>query len=244
MAIDWRRHRRDEHGLGGARDFLRQIVYGGNDGIVTTFAVVSGFAGAEATGTAQIGALAVLVFGLANLFADGVSMGLGEVLAARSQAVLHDSQRRGQLRDLAEHPAQERRELVQILQERGLTPDAAARVAEDMMTSPEFVADLMMAYELDMPESPDRSPYLGGLLTFVSFILFGFLPLLPYILRDPLAPETFGLSVAATATALALLGLLRARVTGERLWRGMAETLSVGGVCAVTAYGVGALVAG
>ncbi|ROU04180.1 VIT1/CCC1 transporter family protein [Histidinibacterium lentulum] len=244
MTINWRRHRREEHGLGGPRDFLRQIVYGGNDGIVTTFAVVSGFAGAEAAGTAEIGAIAVLVFGLANLFADGVSMGLGEVLAARSQAVLHDRQRRGQLRELKDHPEKERAELVQILEERGLDPAAARRVSRELVASPDLVADLMMTYELEMPESPERSPYLGGLSTFVSFILFGFLPLIPYMLRDPLAPGTFGLAVAATAAALALLGILRAVVTRERLLRGMAETLSVGGICAVVAYGVGALVAG
>ncbi|WP_439103659.1 VIT1/CCC1 transporter family protein, partial [Celeribacter marinus] len=65
-------------------DHLKQIVYGGNDGIVTTFAIVAGFAGAESQGAAQIGALAVLLFGLANLFADATSMGLGEFLSARA----------------------------------------------------------------------------------------------------------------------------------------------------------------
>ncbi|WP_366942774.1 VIT1/CCC1 transporter family protein [uncultured Paracoccus sp.] len=67
--------------IGPLREFLGQIVYGGNDGIVTTFAIVAGFAGARADGTASVGAIAVLLFGLANLFADAVAMGLGAVPA-------------------------------------------------------------------------------------------------------------------------------------------------------------------
>ncbi len=244
MSYDWPRHRREVHGVGGAGDFLRQIVFGGNDGIITTFAVVAGFAGAEATGTAEIGALAVLIFGLANLFADATSMGLGEVLAARSQAKLYAHQRAGQLAELADDPAGERAELEQILRERGLSPGAAERVAGEMMSSPDFVADLMMTYELDMPEAPGGNLYLGGLSTFVAFVLFGLMPLLPYVLMDPLAPQTFGWSVAATAVALATLGALRARVTREGLLQSLVETLGLGGICAVVAYGVGALVAG
>jgi VIT1/CCC1 family predicted Fe2+/Mn2+ transporter len=70
---------------------LREIVYGGNDGIVTTFAVVAGFQGAAAgEHAAAIGAVAVLLFGLANLLADGTAMGLGAFLSARSQRDVHN----------------------------------------------------------------------------------------------------------------------------------------------------------
>ena len=79
------RHKADEHRITPLQDYIRQIVYGGNDGIVTTFAVVAGFAGLAAEGTAEVGVLAVLLFGLANLFADATAMGLGEFLSARSE---------------------------------------------------------------------------------------------------------------------------------------------------------------
>ena len=62
--MDWQAHRRDAHALGRTQEFLKQIVYGGNDGIVTTFAIVAGFAGAAADGVAQIGGIAVLLVGL------------------------------------------------------------------------------------------------------------------------------------------------------------------------------------
>lgn len=82
------------------RTFLRQITYGGNDGIVTTFAIVAGFAGAEAQGVVGVGTVAVLIFGMANLLADGVSMGMGEFLSDRStRALYRDRMQRAKRRD-------------------------------------------------------------------------------------------------------------------------------------------------
>jgi len=80
------RHKAVEHRVGRLQEHLKQIVYGGNDGIVTTFSVVAGFAGYGAEGAATVGGVAVLLFGLANLFADGTAMGLGEYLSSASQA--------------------------------------------------------------------------------------------------------------------------------------------------------------
>ena len=80
---EFRQHLATEHNLGRFSEFLREIVYGGNDGIVTTFAVVAGFAGAGAEGAAAVGAIAVLLCGLANVFADAASLGLGPFRASR-----------------------------------------------------------------------------------------------------------------------------------------------------------------
>ncbi|MDV7145823.1 VIT1/CCC1 transporter family protein [Tropicimonas sp. TH_r6] len=243
MNIDWGIHRREEHGLGQIQEYLKQIVYGGNDGIVTTFAIVAGFAGASADGAAQIGALAVLVFGLANLFADAVSMGLGEFLSTRSQRDLYVSHRRIELEELEANPEHERRELVQMLVERGLEPVAADRMSRELIQCPELVADMMMSYELEMPDMRNGSPALDGLMTFLSFVTFGAIPLAPYFLFEPTV-ATFYASVAATFSALVLLGILRWWSTRESMLRCVGETVLVGSVCAVVAYGVGAIVGG
>src|SRR6056297_1170612 len=127
--MDWTDHRREQHNIGALQDSLKQIVYGGNDGIVTTFAIVAGFAGANADGAAQIGGLAVLVFGLANLFADAVSMGLGEYLSLRSQHDLYRARRESEMREIATNPEQERMELFEILRQRGLPAGEADTAA-------------------------------------------------------------------------------------------------------------------
>jgi VIT1/CCC1 family predicted Fe2+/Mn2+ transporter len=239
--MDWQRHRREAHDLGRAQEFLKQIVYGGNDGIITTFAVVAGFAGAQADGVAQIGGLAVLVFGLANLFADAVSMGLSEFLSLRSQHDLYRTRRQSELREIRDNPEQERIELFEILRERGLPASEADTTATILARHPEIMADLMMSYEFGMQSPDTESPAMNGLMTFASFVTFGSTPLVPYFLLEP-TPSTFQLSVLATALALVALGLLRGYATKERLLRTVSETLAVGGVCAVVAYIVGWLV--
>ncbi|MFT6104682.1 MAG: VIT1/CCC1 family predicted Fe2+/Mn2+ transporter [Paracoccaceae bacterium] len=236
-------HRDEIHHQGTLQDNLKQLVYGGNDGIVTTFAIVAGFAGAGASGVDQIGALAVLVFGLANLFADAAAMGLGEFLSARSQRDVYDAQRAIELREYHEHPEQERDELVEMMTERGLSHADASVAADHIMKSPELVIDMMMSYELEMPDMRNTAPAFDGLVTFVAFLVFGCIPLIPYFLLDP-TNSTFWLSVWATFGALVLLGILRFWATRERIFRCIGETVLVGGICAVLAFAVGAIVGG
>lgn len=241
--MDWTEHRRQAHDQSSLKEYLRQIVFGGNDGIVTTFAIVAGFAGAAAEGVAQIGGLAVLVFGLANLFADGVSMGLGEFLSARSQADLYRARRQEELAEIQRVPDHEQLELIEILKQRGMPDADASDVARRLMHHPDIVADLMMTYEFGMHVPEEDSPAVNGLFTFGSFVVFGAVPLVPYFLR-PADNVSFYLSCAATAAALIALGLLRWRATNQGLWRSLSETLAVGGTCAFVAYGVGWLVGG
>lgn len=229
--------------LARTQQYLKQIVYGGNDGIVTTFAVVSGFAGASADGAAQIGALAVLVFGLANLFADGVSMGLGEFLSARSQTKLYAARRAellGRVRGSADVAAQG---LAAQFEQRGMGAADAARAANYLQRDDEVATDLLMRLSADEPAASDGRAGRNGLVTFLSFILFGSIPLTPYFIHAGGA-HNFSLSVVATFAALSALGLLRSHATGERAARAVGETVAIGGLCAAIAFGVGHLVGG
>ncbi len=235
---DLARHRRDEHRISPLQDHIRQIVYGGNDGIVTTFAVVAGFAGLAAEGTAEVGVIAVLLFGLANLLADGTAMGLGEFLSARSERDVYRAIRARERSEIDANPAAEIAETVEILEARGVSPADAAEMAAILSRNPEMMADFMMQYEIGLPDTTGDVPWLNGLVTFGSFVVFGIVPLLPYIALGGGA-SVFALSCAATAGAMAALGLLRWRAGDEGLARCLGETLLVGGTCAVVAFAVG-----
>ncbi len=243
MEFDLERHRKDAHNIGHLQDYLKQIVYGGNDGIVTTFAVVAGFSGFGADGAAGLGGIAVLLFGLANIFADGTSMGLGEFLSSRSERDLYIAHRQKELREIAERPDAERAEVEAILRAHGMADDDARQMTEIFLRNPELMADFMMVYELGMPDTTGESPAVKGLFMFLAFVIFGAVPLSPYFVLDP-APETFLVSIAATFTALVGLGLLRWYATTVNPLRCIFETVLVGGTCAVVAYAVGALLAG
>ncbi|KAB7615735.1 GMP synthase [Amylibacter sp. SFDW26] len=231
-------HKRQEHSISRVGEFIKQIIYGGNDGIVTTFAVVAGFAGAGSDGIAQIGGIAVLLFGLANLFADAAAMGLGEFLSARSERDLYYSIREKEIYEIEHNTTMERIETLEILEEKGISSDDARAMADIMQKYPDYYADFMMTYEIGMSDPEGENPALNGLATFSAFMVFGVIPLLPYFILDPIQ-STFHLSVIATFSALTILGLLRYWVIKQNITRCVGETVLVGGVCAAVAYSVG-----
>jgi VIT1/CCC1 family predicted Fe2+/Mn2+ transporter len=243
MTLDLRKHRAEVHGFGRLQENLAQIVYGGNDGIVTTFAVVAGFAGARAEGIVAMGAVAVLLFGFANLFADATSMGLGAFLSARSRRDVYAVIRAQELRAIRHGLDGERAEVHAILEDRGVAEADRAAFLSVLERNPALMADFMMAYEFGLPDPDGDNPARDAAYTFAAFLLFGLIPLMPYILL-PADAAAFAVSVVATFGALFLLGLLRWYATQERLAACLAETVLVGGICAAVAYGVGMVIGG
>jgi vacuolar iron transporter family protein len=225
------------------RTYLKQIVYGGNDGIVTTFAIVAGFAGAQAQGAATVGTLAVLVFGMANLTADAVSMGLGEFLSGRSNRDIFRARHAEAMQAAAADPAQAAARLAGHLAVQGLSPSDARHAADHLAASPRLMADLSLRYDHGMEAPGGHNPAARAWMTFGAFVVFGIIPILPYLIA-PTGGTSFAVSLAATALALTLLGLLRWSVSAEALWRCVGETLAIGGLSAIVAYGAGLTMAG
>ncbi len=228
-------------GLARTQEYLKQIVFGGNDGIVTTFAIVAGFQGANAEGAAQVGALAVLVFGFANLFADAVSMGLGEFLSGRSARDLYTGQHNEVLRRIAADPKGEATALTDLLQRRGIDPEDAGPLAAIFARNPALFAEMVLTYGQNMPQPDHGNLRARALMTFLAFVVFGFIPICPFVFL-PATGATFVVATLATAAALVALGVLRWNATEESLLRCVGETVLVGGICALVAYVVGAAV--
>ncbi len=240
---DLRRHLKDDHGITTFQENLRQIVYGGNDGIVTTFAIVAGFAGAGADGIVQIGGIAVILFGLANLFADATAMGLGEFLSHRSERDVYRATRKRELELMKTAPDEEFSEVVSLLQKEGMPNRDALQMADILERNPKLMADFMMRYEFGMGDADASNGIKEGSITFASFLVFGVVPLIPYFLLEPIQ-STFYLSSLATLGALIALGLLRWTATREFVLRCVGETVLVGGTCALVAYAVGVIIGG
>lgn len=214
-------------------------MYGGNDGIVTTFAVVAGFAGAQAGGSVVgFGYLAVLLFGLANLFADGASMSLGNFLSIRSEQDRYRKEERKEIREINKNPHIEKAESAQILKQQGFSQEHATQLVEIYASNKPFWVDFMMKYELEMPNPFDVNPFYTGLATLLAFIGFGAIPLIPYMLPLSIG-DPFSLAIISTMVALILLGLLRYKVTEESLLKSVGEIVLVGGISASIAYFVG-----
>ena len=235
------------HGLrvrltGAFAGYFKEVIYGGIDGIVTTFAVVAGFAGAalSSSETTQLSFAIVLLFGLANLFADAASMGLGNFLSVRSEKDLYQVTRAKERAGLQQDPVCEREETIRILQEKGFAYEHATVLADTYKHNEEYWLDFMMHHKQALPDPRGEKEIFTGLATFFSFMTFGAIPLLPFILQDNGDASTaFLYSCIGTFTALVVLGLLKWRVVGDRLLSSLGEVVLVGGTAAVIAYFVG-----
>jgi len=223
-------------------DYFKEIIYGGIDGIVTTFAVVAGFAGASMSNdfTVQVSFLIVLLFGLANLFADAASMGLGNFLSVRSEKDLYNSKRAKESVLVIENHDAEMAETIQIMIKKGFSVEQAEALAHIYKTNHDYWVDFMMQHDLKMSDPRGENEIFTGLATFVSFLFFGSIPLIPFILQsEGSALLAFIFSSLGTLGALVALGFLKWRVIGTRLLPSLVEVVLVGGTAAILAYVVG-----
>jgi len=225
---------------------LKELVYGGIDGIITTFAVVAGFTGATMMNVEQVengttlSASVVLIFGLANLFADGFSMGVGDFLSSRAERKLFDRERYKEVSAIKDDEDFEYDETIFILMENGFTKEDARTVTDIYKKNPDFWAEFMMRHELNMTQ-PENSPVRSAVITFIAFIVFGSVPLLPYMIDIPSFDGKFVTASIFAAIALGILGIIRAKFTKECILRSVTEIVGLGMIAAFIAYFVGTL---
>jgi VIT1/CCC1 family predicted Fe2+/Mn2+ transporter len=215
---------------GPRHNYLRDWIYGGIDGSVTTFAVVSGVAGA------RLSPWIILVMGFANLFADGFSMAASNFLGTKAE---HEDLKRLEAienRHIELTPEGEREEVRQIFLAKGFSGDDLSRVVELVTADRTRWVRTMLTEEYGLPQEV-RSAWLASLSTFSAFLLCGLVPLLPFLLglEQPLA-----LSLTLTAAVFFAIGSIKSRWSIAAWWSSGLSTLLVGAVAAGLAYGVGA----
>lgn len=205
---------------------------GANDGIVSTAGLVIGVAGA----TTARGP--ILTAGVAGLVAGAVSMALGEYVSVSSQ---RDSERAllaKERRELTEFPEAELEELIGIYQAKGLTPETARKVGEELTAHDVFAAHVDAELGID----PDAltNPWHAAISSAISFTLGALLPLLAIVLASPTmrVPLTFALVMVA----LAITGTVSAQMGGAGRRRATARLLIGGAAAMAVTYAVGQLI--
>lgn len=216
--------------------YVREVVYGGVDGVVTTLAVISGFVGASQAGI-ELSTLVVLLFGLANLLADATSMGLGNFLGVRSEKAAFNRHRERQ-----ENEYEDKDRAIEatkyLMQKKGYSYEDAQALAPIIYNCKEHWLEFTLTEELGV-HNEDTNTVISSLFTFGSFIAFGMLPIFPFLINN--LNYQYIWALGAALLSLTVLGLLRQYITKEPWFKAVGETVLVGGVSAIIAYGVGSL---
>ncbi|MFD2201771.1 VIT1/CCC1 transporter family protein [Shivajiella indica] len=216
------------------QNYLREFVYGGIDGAVTTFAVVAGAYGAN------LEPAIIIILGFANLFADGFSMSVGAYLSAKSEKEHYKKHRNIEYWEIETIPEIERKEVEDIYRNKGFEGKLLQDVVDVIVSDKDRWVDEMMKNELEMiPDS--KSPFKIGLATLISFIVVGFIPLVVYVYDffEETTIDTFFWTSTFTCIAFVVIGWLKSFVNQTNILKSVSETLVLGIVAALVAYYVG-----
>jgi VIT1/CCC1 family predicted Fe2+/Mn2+ transporter len=220
-----------EHHFSQRIGWLRAAVLGANDGIVSTASLIVGVA---AAGTARQG---ILIAGLAGLVAGAMSMAAGEYVSVSSQKDTEAADLERESRELEAEPERELQELQGIYESRGLEPDLALRVAEQLTARGALAAHARD--ELGFTEVSTARPIQAALASAGTFAVGAALPLV----AAALVPRSSTVPVVATSSLvfLAVLGTLAAGVGGANRWRGALRVLFWGALAMALTTLVGRL---
>lgn len=227
----------EPHGAVGS-SYVKSIVFGGLDGIITTFSIVAAVAGASLTPEV------VLMMGFANLLSDGISMGLGDYLSESAEIAYIRSEYKRELFELQSNPEMELQEMIDIYKKKGVNEADAKQILVPMMKYTDLFLHHMMVLELGL-QTPDEdeNPVKNGLVTFGSFVAFGSVPMWVYLViwGTSYTDEqgAFGIACGFTALTMFLLGATQARLTRQPILKTGSLLMMNGCIAAAAAYLIG-----
>jgi VIT1/CCC1 family predicted Fe2+/Mn2+ transporter len=216
---------------------LRAAVLGANDGLVSNLSLVMGVAGA----TVASGSHAVLIAGIAGLLAGAISMALGEWLSVQSSRELYHYQIQTEKEEIEQSPEEEIQELALIYESRGISAEAARKMADQMLANQDSALETLAREELGVdPKELGGSAWEAALTSFILFTIGAIIPLSPFIFTNGL-PAVF-ISIAVSAVGLFLLGAVITLFTGRSILFSGFRMVLFGLTAAAVTFGIGSLI--
>jgi VIT1/CCC1 family predicted Fe2+/Mn2+ transporter len=212
--------------------WLRPTVFGMVDGLVSNFGLIAGVAAASS------GARPVMIAGVAGLLAGAFSMASGEYVSVRSQNESMQAEVEVERLELKHNPEAELAELTQIYIDRGVDPELAQLVAEQLSVDPKQALEIHAKEELGVDIHDLPSPWVASGSSFLSFSLGALLPLLPFLF----GADVLWLAAILTLAGLFITGAITARFTTRPWYYAGGRQLALGAVTFAITYGIGHLI--
>ncbi|KAN0024111.1 hypothetical protein ACTFIV_008507 [Dictyostelium citrinum] len=223
--------------------YLKSIIYGGMDGLVSIFVSI---AVSFSSSDAKISVLLIIV--LSKLVAGAISMGMGDYLGTQADIDFAKGERKREAWEVEFYLEGEKSEMIEIYTKKGIPEEVAREVVDILSLNPKGFVDVMMVEELGiMPDVESQSPWKNGLVNFTSFVFFGILPLLPYLAFLAIATATkipsdqhlylFLIVIGITALTLFLIGIFKAKSTNTKWYKSGATTVIFGVIGAAAGLG-------
>ena len=213
---------------------LREVVFGAQDGILSTVALVTSVA--VAVGETST----VLVAGLAAAFAGMISMATGAYLGSRAEQDVVRAEIAREAQELEENPAEELAELVVIFQREGRTYEEASQLADEISRDKDLWLRTLIEKEVGISLDETTNPVKDALAMGVSFVVAALVPIIPYLFLED--RRAIAVSVVAALVGLFVLGFGKGRLVQKSPWLQGLEILGIGVVSAGVGLALGDLI--
>jgi VIT1/CCC1 family predicted Fe2+/Mn2+ transporter len=201
------------------------------DGLVSNFAIVALVAAASNT------ARPVVLAGVAGLVGGAISMGSGEYISVRSQNESMQAEVEVERHELLHNTDAEIAELAQMYVDKGVDPELAQLVSEQLSQDPERALEIHAQEELGVDIHDLPNPQVAAISSFLAFSIGAFIPLIPFLFAAKVLP----IAAALALIALFVTGALTSRFTTRTWWYAGGRQVVVGLVSAGVTYGIGNL---
>ena len=232
-------HEMNEHRIGHL--YLRDMLLGANDALISVFALVTGVFGGGLT------AGLIFLAGLSGALAGALSMGIGEFLSTKSQNQVFEGEKRIEIDHIKLFPEYEKSEIVQIYKEKGFEGELLDQIVEHLASTPEQMLKTMMLEEFGYKEEEKRNPFFSMSIMFITFILGSLVPLLPFylsVIQFIPVNTAFYITITLTAVILFLVGVAKTYYTrGNKLSSGLENSL-LGLLAGIITFILGSLITG
>ena len=216
-------------------EIVRDVVIGMADGLTVPFALAAGLSGAVATTSI------IVTAGFAEIVAGSIAMGLGGYLAGRSDVEHYDSEYERELYEIDHMLEHEKDEVVEILENYGLTHAESIPIVESLAARPKDFADFMMRFELGLEKPNPKRALQSGATIGGAYVFGGLIPLVPYIIFSEVRPALLW-SAAVTVVALFVFGYIKGQFTGAKPLKSALQTALIGSVAAGAAFFIAKLI--
>ncbi|HEY5093846.1 MAG TPA: VIT1/CCC1 transporter family protein [Candidatus Eremiobacteraceae bacterium] len=224
----------EERGRIATRSRIRELVFGAQDGILTTVGVVSSIFGAAQSNSV------ILLAGLASAFAGMVAMTAGSYLSSKAEDDVAASEIQREMREISERPAEELAELVEIYKRQGMAPELARDAALEVARDPRKMLAVMAREELGLDVETPSSAIKDAMVMAPSFLGGAAIPIIPYTFMH--GPPALTASILAAAVALFGIGVVKARAASTNQWHSGIEAFAIGASAALLGYVIGTLI--
>ncbi len=215
------------------RNYVRDLILGFNDGVVSVYAACAGLAGAG------FAAYSTGVAGAAAAVAGALSMGLGEYVSTQSQRQYYAAEARRERAHIVAYPDLERQELREMLEAKGYPANVVDDLVKHIGRDDDRFVEFMMREEFGVGKESDRSPMAAMGLVMLAFVVGAAFAVLPFFL--PLDGRELAAATAASISGLFLAGAAKGRLSGISWLRSGAQMALLGGLAAAITYGIGSL---